>query len=81
MTADEVHLQLVNTNQLEPRRVVVQAGGYAEHEFTGVSLDDRSVPVNGRHVSVALAPGAGSRLTLRMKRYVHQPTLRSPWDR
>src|SRR5439155_1006571 len=46
MTPDSVTVQLVNLDQVEARRVVVQAGAYAEHQFTGVSLGDREVPVD-----------------------------------
>ena len=35
--------------------------------------------VNARSFDVRLAPGAGARLTLRMKRYANQPTLALPW--
>lgn len=31
------------------------------------------------HFTVHLAPGAGARLTARMKRYSNQPTARFPW--
>jgi hypothetical protein len=79
MTADECSLTLVNTNQLEPRTVVVQAGGYAEHQFLSVSADDRTTTIDAPQFSVHLAPGAGGRLTASMKRYVNQPTARFPW--
>ncbi|MFN7923173.1 MAG: hypothetical protein U0Q16_23935 [Bryobacteraceae bacterium] len=65
--ADSTTLTLVNTSQSSPREVVVQAGAYAEHQFTDY----------GRaRVRVRLAPGAGGRLTLKMKRYANEPTLR-----
>jgi hypothetical protein len=79
MTADECSLTLVNTNQLEPRTVVVQAGGYAEHQFLSVSADDRTTTIDAPQFSVHLAPGAGGRLTASMKRYVNQPTAKFPW--
>src|SRR5262245_1224936 len=41
MTADEVTLTLVNANQLEGRTVVVQAGGYGEHQFSSVSRNGK----------------------------------------
>jgi hypothetical protein len=81
LTADQATLTLVNVNQVEPRTVVIQAGGYAEHRFQAVAVDGRKVPVNGTHFTVRLAPGAGSRLVLQMQRYVNPPTMAFPWDR
>ncbi|MBL8217779.1 MAG: hypothetical protein JNL62_01035, partial [Bryobacterales bacterium] len=57
---------------VSPRTVVVQAGAYAEHQF---------LPGGNSAITVKLAPGAGDRLTLKMKRYANAPTLRYPWDR
>jgi hypothetical protein len=72
INADSVTLTLVNLSHVNPRRVVVQGGGYAEHQFTG---HDASA------VTVRLAPGAGGRIELKMKRYANEPTLRVPWSR
>ncbi len=71
ITADSVTLSLVNLSQVHPRDVIVQAGGYAEHQF---------IDHNASSVTVRLAPGAGGRLELKMKRYANDPTLRLPWD-
>ncbi len=81
LTADSAIVTLVNVNQLGPRTVVVQAGGYGEHEFLSVQIEGRKVAVNNVFFTVRLAPGAGTRLTLRIRRYVNQPTLAFPWDR
>jgi hypothetical protein len=35
--------------------------------------------VDHPHFTVRLAPGAGTRLTLRLKRYANQPTFAFPW--
>jgi hypothetical protein len=77
MDAESVTLSLVNTSQSIPRRVIVQAGGYAEHQIT--SIDGR--PMDASWIGVKLAPGAGGRITLKMKRYANEPTLRLPWER
>jgi hypothetical protein len=81
VTTDEAALTLVNVNQIEPRTVLLQAGGYAEHEFVSVSVDGREVQVDAPHFTVRLAPGAGARLTSMMKRYANPPTMIFPWDR
>jgi hypothetical protein len=73
-------LTLVNVNQVEPRSVLIQAGGYGEHQFTDVTIDGKLAPVNGRHLVVRLAPGAGTRLVLGTRRYVNTPTMDLPWD-
>ncbi|HTI51473.1 MAG TPA: hypothetical protein VL475_10995 [Planctomycetaceae bacterium] len=81
MTGDRVSVTLVNVNQLEPRTVIVQAGGYAEHRFTSLKIGDKSQPVDGTQVTVKLAPGAGARLQFTMKRYANVPTMAFPWNR
>ena len=79
MTDDEVNLTLVNINQVEQRDVIVQGGGYAEHQLASVTVDGTVSPVDGPHFAVRLAPGAGGRMTIKMKRYANQPTLAFPW--
>ncbi len=81
LTADEVRVTLVNVSQIEARAVVVQAGGYAEHQFTRIAIDGRELPVDSSSFTVRLAPGSGGRLVIRMKRYANQPTLAFPWER
>lgn len=82
-----VTLVLVNTNQIEARSVVVQAGAYAEHRIETVRVDDTAraedkvTPVAARHFTVRLLPGSGSRIRIEMARYKNQPTLAFPWDR
>ena len=80
MTDDEVVVTLVNTNQSDARTVVVQAGGYTEHQFVSVANGANSSAIDADHFSVKLASGCGSQLTLKMCRYVNQPMLSFPWD-
>ena len=79
MTGDEVTLVLVNVNQVQPRTLVVQAGAYAEHQFTNVAVDEQNTTVDSPHFTARLTPGAGTRITAKMKRYVNQPILQFPW--
>jgi hypothetical protein len=72
---------LVNLHASQPRTVVVQAGGYGEHQFVSAEIDGKSIPINARDFTVELAPGAGAKLSLAMKRYANQPTAKFPWDR
>ena len=79
--ADSATLTLVNVNPVEPRTVIVQAGGYGEHTFESVTLDGQTSAMGGPHLRVRLEPGSGARLVFRMARYKNQPTLGYPWDR
>jgi len=81
MTGESVAVTLVNTNQIESRELVVQAGGFAEHQFDSVEWKGRVEPLNATHFTVRLQPGSGGKLTLKMRRFVNQPTVAFPWDR
>ena len=76
-----VHLQLANTDILESRTVLIQAGGCAEHEFTDARLDDSEVApttVDGRYVQVRLGPSSQTGLRLGLRRFAHSPTYDRP---
>ena len=81
LSAQGITLTLVNLDQVEPRRVILQAGAYAEHDFSAVTVGERETAVGQSFVEIRLAPGAGSRITAKMKRYANRPTLGMPWDR
>jgi hypothetical protein len=81
ITGDSVTVTLVNLNPVAPRTVVVQAGGYGEHQFTRAERDGSREDLTDSVVTVRLEPGCGTRLTLGMKRYANAPTLLHPWDR
>jgi len=74
-------LTLVNVNPVESRTVILQAGGYGEHQFDEVTSNGRATSVGGPLLAVRLEPGCGARLVFRMTRYRNQPTLAHPWDR
>ena len=79
MSETGITLHLVNTDALTPKTVVVQGGAYAEHQIQSVQSGELVTPVNHSHFVVRLAPGAGERLTLTMRRYANQPTFAFPW--
>ena len=81
LAADSATLTLVNLNPIEPRTVIVQAGGYGEHQFESAELAGRNVTIGGPLVTVRLAPGCGGRIVFRMTRYKNLPTFAHPWDR
>jgi hypothetical protein len=78
MTNESLTLTLANTNQLEPRTVVIQAGGYAEHQIRAVQSNGQEIKVDSPYCRVQLSPGAVGRLVLRLDRFANQPTLAFP---
>ena len=79
LTGDSVTVTLVNLDPVSARSLVVQAGGYREHEFTSLRLGDRVQALHSSDLRVELAPGAGARIVLSMRRYANPPTLVQPW--
>ena len=79
ITSDNIELILVNTNLKQQRKVILQAGAYGEHQFTEVEWNDQKLQVNGKNLTVDLAPGAGSKLILKMNLHTNTPTLDLPW--
>ena len=78
---DHIHVHLVNTDIVESKEVLLQAGGVSEHEFTEVRRDDGEaapVAVNGRHLRVRLGPASQARLRIGLKRLAHRPTYARP---
>ena len=76
-----VTLLLVNTNPVKSRTLVVQTGGYAEHDAVAVTVAEKRIEVGDSQFTVRLEAGAGSRLSIQMRRYVNQPTFTFPWQR
>jgi len=78
---DHIHVHLVNTDIVEGKQVVLQAGGCAEHEFTQVLADVEGatpVTIDGQYLKVALGPAAHAKLRIGMKRLAHTPTYLQP---
>ncbi len=78
--ADAVRVILVNTSPVEERDVLVQGGAYAEHRITKVEAGGETVVVDGPRMTVRLAPGAGTELTINRERNVNRPTFAFPWQ-
>ncbi len=70
---------LVNLNTTTPRTLVVQGGAYGEHVIESVDVNGKAIAVGKPNFSVTLRPGAGSKLTLKMKRYSGDPTVKFPF--
>ena len=79
MTDTGTVVTLVNVSTDQPRTLVVQGGAYAEHLIESVDWNGKSIPVGKPTFTVTLAPGAGGKLALRMKRYGADPTVKFPF--
>ena len=76
---DWTKVKLVNLDLVKARDVVVQTGGYGEHQCSRVKTGDSTLTVNDNHFTVRLEPGAGTELTIYHDRYTNQPSLKFPW--
>jgi hypothetical protein len=72
---------LVNTNPSRPRTVIVQGGGYGEHQFVGATVNGRTTRIDAPLFSVRLGPGCGAHIALDMRRYANAPSVKHPWQR
>ena len=83
MTAESTTVEIVNTSQIEEKRLAVQGGAYGEHKIRSVTmLEDGSVHnVEAPFFKLRLVPGAGATLMLTMDRWAYDPSMAFPWDR
>ena len=72
---------LVNLNRSARRTVIMQGGGYGEHQLIDVTLNGKRTSIDSPFVTVQLEPGAGQTLELTMKPYANAPTSLHPWHR
>jgi hypothetical protein len=77
---ESLTVTLVNLSPSMARSVIVQGGAYGEHQIVSVTDGKTTTSVDSRTFPVRLAPGAGAKLTLRMKRFANDPTLSFPWE-
>ena len=61
--------------------MIVQGGGYGEHQLVSVTCGNLSVRFNAPLLTVQLDPGCGRKLVVEMKRYANAPTVKHPWRR
>jgi hypothetical protein len=72
---------LVNLSASERRTVIVQGGGYGEHQLLSVTAGGKTTTISGPLLTVQLEAGCGQKLVLQMTRYANQPTVLHPWQR
>jgi len=83
---DGIDLELVNLHESETRDVLVQAGAFGEHAFTGVTQMDadagkvHEIPASDT-LTIKLAPSSSIRVRLAMRRFASIPGYAFPWDR
>jgi hypothetical protein len=77
---DSLTVTLINISPSVAHSVIVQGGAYAEHQIVSVSDSKTTMEVDAPNFPVRLAPGAGAKLTIRMKRFSNDPTLSFPWE-
>ncbi|GAB4153635.1 MAG: hypothetical protein Fur005_04940 [Roseiflexaceae bacterium] len=79
--ADSISLTITNTNLLDARQLIVQAGAFGEHQFiSAIDLDhpDRTIDLQQRQFAIDLPPGRSLRLKLAMRRYQYRPSYSNP---
>jgi hypothetical protein len=72
---------LINLSSSHARTVIVQGGGYGEHQLVSVTRGGDTTPIDAPVLTVRLDPGCGQTLVLAMKRYANRPTVLQPWHR
>lgn len=80
LAPDSIVVRLVNLHPTEPRDLVVQAGGFGEHQFTRADDGQRVQSLDTKWLPVRLQPGAVARLELGMRLYVNPPTYATPFQ-
>ena len=83
LTPGGVRLRLVNLSTTEEKDVLIQAGMFREHNITRIRQVEiypfQFNTIDGPHVTVRLAPGAGCRLDIGLERFVNPPSYQFPW--
>jgi hypothetical protein len=75
---DSATVEFVNLNPLEERRVLLQAGAFAEHQIVMAESMGSETTVGGAHLFVTLPPASSGSLRLRFRRYASTPTYAFP---
>jgi hypothetical protein len=74
-------LTLINSSSSRAHTVIVQGGGYGEHQIVNATMGGRTAKIDSPWLTVRIAPACGARIVLEMKRYVNTPTVKHPWQR
>jgi hypothetical protein len=74
-------LTLINSSSSRAHTVIVQGGGYGEHQIVNATTGGRTTKIDSPLLTVRIGPGCGARIVLAMKRYANAPTVKHPWQR
>ena len=72
-------LQLVNTDPVNSKDLIIQAGAYGEHTFSTVQVEGNEATIEENSLSIHIAPGSGATLEIQMQRYVNPTSFKFPW--
>ncbi len=81
LTDTRTTVTLINLSASQPRTLIVQGGGYGEHQLLSVTRGGTTTAIDSPLLAVRLEPGCGDTLVLSMKRYANTPTVLHPWQR
>ncbi len=84
VASDSAGIQLVNLSRTNTRSLIVQAGAFGEHQFTGLEFDSdeegpSGVSVDSRYFAVKLPPSTAVRVSAGMRRFANDPSYAFPW--
>ena len=77
-THTSVHVANIGS---ERRELVLQAGGFGEHQFISVEIEGKQIEINDKHFALTLEPGVVAHLNFTVKRFANDPTYETPWSK
>jgi hypothetical protein len=63
------------------RTLVLQAGGFGEHQFLAVEIDGKRSEINDKYLSITLEAHAHAKLVFTVRRFANDPTYETPWSK
>jgi len=76
---DGIELTLINLSPVIWKQMLIQAGAYGEHSFTGAVTEDGDIEIEDSIFKVILEPISRIKMRLLMDRYKNKPAYRNPF--
>lgn len=80
---ERITLYLINLDPVHPKKLVLQAGAFGEHQFTEIKYlkndTQRALSVDGNCLQINLPPSTSIRLLIGLKRFANDPSYDFPW--